>query len=86
MKIKEGFVLREIAGQYVAVPVGRDINLDMMITLNETGHMLWQRLEQEAEFGDLVDALMKEYGIDRNTATEHVTAFINKLKENNFVE
>ena len=36
MKLKEGFVLREVAGQTVVLPASTDLDLNMMITLNET--------------------------------------------------
>ena len=40
MKLKEGFLLRNIAGQTVVLPAGADLDLNMMITLNETGAFL----------------------------------------------
>ena len=44
MKLKEGFILRTVAGETVALPTGGVTNLDMMITLNETGKFLWEKL------------------------------------------
>ena len=44
MKIKEGFILRTVAGETVALPTGGVTNLDMMITLNGTGRFLWEKL------------------------------------------
>ena len=49
MILKEGFLLREIAGEIVVLPTGNDLDLNMMITLNETGKFLWERLEKGAE-------------------------------------
>jgi len=48
MKLKEGFMLRQVAGEHVVLPVGADVDFNGMITLNETGAFLWNRLEQEA--------------------------------------
>jgi hypothetical protein len=45
MKLKEGFVLRDVAGSCVVVPTGTDLNFNGMISLNDTGKVLWQRLE-----------------------------------------
>lgn len=47
MKIKEGFILRTIAGQHVVVPTGQHLDLSLMITLNETGAFLWEKLQVE---------------------------------------
>ena len=42
MKIKEGFILREVAGNYIVVAVGSAVKqFNGVITLNETGAFLW---------------------------------------------
>lgn len=79
MKLKDGFLLREIAGEVVVLPTGNDLDLNMMITLNETGRFLWERLEDGAEIEDLVSAVLKEYDIDEADARMHVTEFLEKL-------
>ena len=40
MKLKQGFILRQVAGENVVVPAGDALNLNMMITLNSTGAFL----------------------------------------------
>ena len=64
LKLKEGFILREVAGETVVIPSGEDINLNMMITLNGTGAFLWQKLEQGCTEEELVAALLAEYDVD----------------------
>ena len=49
MKLKEGFLMRQVAGQTVVLPSGDELDLNMMITLNDTGAFLWKQLEQEQE-------------------------------------
>ena len=44
MKLKEGFILRTVAGETVVLPTGGVTNFDMMITLNGTGRFLWEML------------------------------------------
>ena len=58
MKLKQGFIMREIAGEIVVVPSGDELKLNMMITLNETGKLLWQRLEVGADIDELVQAML----------------------------
>ena len=84
MKLKEGFILREVAGEYIVVPSGDTLDLSMMITLNETGKFLWELLENGAEAEDLVSALLKEYDVSEQDARTHVEAFIAQIKENDF--
>lgn len=85
MKLKEGFILRTVAGQTVALPSGGVTNLDMMITLNGTGKFLWEKLAVGAEKDELVDALLAEYDVDRERAASSVDAFVARLKELDFL-
>lgn len=85
MKLKNGFVLREVAGEIVVIPSGEDLDLNMMITLNDTGRFLWEKLEAGAETDMLVQDLLKEYDVDEATAQTAVDAFIARLKELDFL-
>ena len=85
MKLKDGFILREVAGENVVIPTGDALDLNMMITLNETGCTLWKRLEQEAELADLTAALLSEYDVDEATAAAAAEQFVAKLKEHDFL-
>ena len=85
MKIKEGFVLRTVAGETVALPVNTVTDLDMMITLNGTGSFLWEKLTAGAEKDELVNALLAEYDVDRERAEKSVDAFVARLKELDFL-
>ena len=86
MKLKNGFVLREVAGETVVVPVEADLNFNGMITLNEAAKVLWGVLEKETTFEELVDAILAEFDVDRATAQGDVDAFIQKLKGLDFLE
>ena len=85
MKLKDGFVLREVAGQTVVLPAGADLDLNMMISLNDTGKFLWSLLESDKEESDLVSALLAEYDVDEATAKSAVSAFVAKLNEYEFL-
>ena len=82
MKLKEGFVLREVAGDIVVIPSGDTLDLNMMITLNETGRFLWTKLEAGAEMPELVQALTQEYEVSEQDAERHIEKFVAKLNEN----
>lgn len=85
MKLKNGFMLKEIAGECVVVATDASINLDGMITLNETAKTIWQTLEKGAEMDDLVQALTDEFEVDADKARKAAEAFVAKLKELNFL-
>ena len=85
MKLKDGFLVREVAGQTVVLPMGGDLDLDMMITLNDTGKFLWERLAVGAEETELVGALLAEYDVTEELAAQSVAAFVARLKELDFL-
>ena len=85
MKLKDGFLMRRVAGQTVVLPSGDELDLNMMITLNETGKFLWERLENETDEAALTAALLAEYDVDEQTARQSVDAFVAKLKEHEFL-
>lgn len=85
MKLKEGFVLREVAGSIVVIPCGDDLDLNMMITLNGTGKFLWEKLTEGAQEEELVQALLAEYDVSEETAKQAVEGFVAKLKEHDFL-
>lgn len=86
MKLKEGFIVREVAGQTVVLPSGDNLNLNMMITLNGTGKFLWERIAVGADVDSLVADLLAEYDVDEATARKGVENFVAKLESNGFLE
>ncbi|WP_148135302.1 PqqD family protein [Candidatus Formimonas warabiya] len=81
MKIKEGYILREVAGNSVVVAVGKTaLDFNGLITLNSTGVFLWKMLEKDADEQALVAAMLREYEIDAPTAKTDIAEFIDKLK------
>lgn len=85
MKIKDGFLLRQVAGQTVVLPTGGDLDLNMMITLNDTGAFLWEKLQNDCTEADLVAALLADYDVDESTARECVESFVKKLSGHGFL-
>ncbi len=82
MKIKDGFVLRNICGEYVVVAVGKPtLNFKGLIQLNETGAFLWEQLQTERTADELRSALMSEYDVDNDTAQADIGAFIASLQQ-----
>ena len=82
MKIKENLVIRQVAGTWAVLPIASKVlDFDGMLTLNETGVMLWRLLENESSLDDLASALMKEYEVDREQALADVGEFVETLKK-----
>lgn len=85
LKLKDGFILRQIAGETMVIPSGGELDLNMMITLNETGRFLWERLQNGITEEALVAALLEEYDVDETTAKTQVVKFVEKLNGHGFL-
>lgn len=79
MKIKEGYVLRSVAGEYIVMNVGGDTSLNSMITLNETGALIWNAVSDGKSEAEIAEQIVSEYEIDTDTALNDVRKFIDKM-------
>ena len=87
MRIKEGFLLREVAGNTVVVPIGDEaVEFNGVITINETGKFIWELMQDGIEKEELLDRYMKEYNISEDDAKEDIKTFIQILLDNNIAE
>ncbi|MBQ9414032.1 MAG: PqqD family protein [Clostridia bacterium] len=87
MKLKNGFLLKELAGDHVVVPVGQAaLDLRGMITLNETGAFLWERLQTGQTEDALVSAMLEEYDVAPDIARKDVRAFVEMLRQQQLLE
>jgi hypothetical protein len=87
MKIKKGYVLKNVSNKHIVVPVGEEaINFSGLITLNESGKLLFETLGNDVSLDDLVNKLLDAYEIDEETARKDVNDFVVKLKGKNIVE
>ena len=80
MKTKKNFVLRQIAGSWVVLSIAEaTVDFDGMLTLNESGLILWRLLEQGSTREALATALTEEYSVSYETALADVDEFLEKL-------
>lgn len=82
MKIKPGYMLREVAGCNVVVSVGIEtMDFGGMINLNDSGAFLWKILEKGASEEELLRAMLDEYDVSEDVAKKDINAFITKMTE-----
>ena len=87
MKIKKDYVLRQLGEQWVILPLAEaEAKFSGILTLNETGVLLWKVLEESCKKEVLVDALLGEYEVSREQAESDVDEFLNKLIQIGCVE
>lgn len=81
MKLKKDLILREMAGTWVVVAVGAaSVDFGGMLTLNESGMLLWKALEQGADRARLVKTLTDEYEVTEETASADVERFLGIIR------
>ena len=70
MKIKDGFILREMCGEFIVAAEGIEhINFNKLISLNSTAAFLWKALvEKEFTAEEMAQLLVDEYEIDMELA------------------
>ena len=70
MKIKEGFILREMCGENIVAAEGLEhINFNKLISLNESAAYLWKELcGKEFSIEEMAELLIVRYGIDKELA------------------
>lgn len=87
MRIVPGFVVRQIAGETIAIPAGPAARqLSGLLALNGSGKLLFDLLQSEQTEQSLVQALLDHYEIDAATAQADVTEFLQTLRSNGVLQ
>ena len=89
MKVKDQLVLREIAGQYVIVPIMERVkDVQSMVYISSSAAYLWQYMEgKEFTLDELVDLILAKYkNVTREKAQEDIIAFLQILARNNIMD
>ena len=85
MKVKEGFILRKFGKDYIlTASLQKQVNFNKMISLNESGKLLWDYISSVAEFSvaDMAKVLMDNYdGLQEEQALGDAQAFASSLIE-----
>ena len=89
MKLKKGFVLREVCGENVIIGEGLEtVNFGKIINLNETAAMLWKKATELGDFTaeQLADALTDTYEVSREQALSDVEDLTARWQEVGLLE
>ncbi len=87
MKIKTGFALRKFAGKWMAVSVGGNADeKNLFITLNDTGAFVWNLLQEDISYSEVIVAITAKYDIDETTAKADFDEFLNKMKKAGIID
>lgn len=86
-KIKDGFVLREVAGQAVVIAVGEaSKSFHGMINLNETSRVIWQAVEQGLDVDAIAQKLVQDYEVDMELAHRDAVSMLEQMESAGILE
>ena len=87
MKIKEGFVLRNVVDEFIVMPTGDNIaKFEGAVVLNEVSAFIFKQLENPVSRDDLLSAMLGEYDVDEATAAADLDALLEKFAEMGVLE
>lgn len=82
MRIENNVILREIAGEYILIPTGSmALKFPGVFAVSELGVAIWNLLKQDMDENEIVNTLLQEYEVDRETLTADVKEFLMTLRE-----
>lgn len=87
MKIKQGFVMRDVAGQAVAIATGdASKSFHGMVKLNDTGAVIWNGIEKGLDEAEIAEQLAASYDVEVGQALKDVESFIVRMRDAGLVE
>lgn len=87
MKIKSGFVLRNVVDEFIVMPTGNNIaKFEGAVVLNEISAFIYKLLESSMSREDLLIAILNEYDVDEATASADLDALLKKLADMGVLE
>lgn len=87
MRIKDGFVLRDVASSTMVIAVGeRSKTFKGMIKMNKTAKDIWLYIEQGLDLDQIVFNMSKKYNESEDKIKEDVLNIISSLLKNDIIE
>lgn len=86
MKIKNGYITRPMGDMHIVVDVDADVDFNGLITLNSSGLFIWDMLQNEISFDELLMALCEKYDAPKDVLKADLEEFIKKAEEADLME
>lgn len=85
MRRNPNFILREIAGEHIFVPLTADLELHGILSLNGLGYEIYTRIEEVHSVEALIDELCALYDAPREVIADDTAAFLEQLKKEKLI-
>ncbi len=86
-RIKAKYIMREIAGEFLAIPLGAgEGNTSQIVILNPVSKLLWEELQKDITLTELVDKVTSSFDVSREEAEKDTKEFLFELLQLGFFE
>ena len=86
MKIKEGLILRKVGNENIVMAYDNSvISFNGVITLNDSGVFIFNNLKEDISYEDLLNKILEEYDIDKETASKDLDAYLSILRKHDLM-
>ena len=86
MKINGEFILREVAGDTILVPVGKTaLRFNGIITLEPVGTMIWKGIEAGKTREEILAQILENFDVEPQVASADLDEFLQQLKGQDFL-
>ncbi|MGM9642194.1 MAG: PqqD family protein [Eubacteriales bacterium] len=82
MKIEKNIVIREVAGEYILIPIGEAaLRSNGIFSVTEVGAFIWKGLSDGLTESEIIASLLEEYEVDEQVLRADYDAFSVMLRE-----
>ena len=87
MRLKGEFVLREVAGEIIAIPVGKTaLDFNGMLCINAVSAEIWKGLQEGKTKAEILENILEEFDVSQEEAAADLDVFLRQLSENSLLE
>ena len=86
MKLKGEFLVRDVAGELLAIPVGQTaLNFNGMICLNDVSALIWKGLQEGKTKDAILETILNEFDVSHEEAADDLEQFLQELRSNDLL-
>lgn len=87
MKIKDGFILKDVAGSKIVIATGSaKLDFNGVITFNSVGAEIFTMLDGTKSVEEIISHIAAQYGVSEDTVKTDVHKLIDKMRMHNLIE
>lgn len=87
MKIKEGFILKDVAGNKIVIATGEErLSFNGVITFNEVGAEIFGLLDGTKSIDEIAQIISSEYNVELQIAKRDVLNLTEKMRKHGLLD